>query len=124
MPHMLGKISGAVPRIDYQKELNRAAHLIQQPLGQVIGGTFHGVCYQWLRRYGERLGYPEGFTVMDRSDQGDLLSMLKERLGLKNLEGPFPRKETLAEILGATVNKALSLEDVLFREYPQFIPQR
>ncbi|MBI5789406.1 MAG: UvrD-helicase domain-containing protein, partial [Candidatus Schekmanbacteria bacterium] len=179
---MLGKISGAVPRIDYQKELNpaqyeavttldgpilviagagsgktrtlvyrlaylveqgvdpgsillltftrkasqemlnRAAHLIQQPLGQVIGGTFHGVCYQWLRRYGERLGYAEGFSVMDRADQGDLLSMLKERLGFKSLEGPFPRKETLAEILGATVNKNLTLEEVLNRDYPQFLP--
>ncbi|MFZ5451525.1 MAG: ATP-dependent helicase [Thermodesulfobacteriota bacterium] len=107
-----------------QEMLNRAAHLLQQPLGQVMGGTFHGVCYQWLRRYGARLGYSDGFTVMDRADQGDLLNMLKERLGLKKMEGPFPRKETLAEILGATVNKNLSLEDLLYRDYPQFLPHQ
>ncbi len=104
-----------------QEMLNRAAHLIQEPLGQVMGGTFHGVCYQWLRRYGQLLGYSEGFTVMDRSDQGDLLAMLRERLGFKKSDGPFPRKETLAEILGATVNKNLTLEEVLDRDYPQFL---
>jgi DNA helicase-2/ATP-dependent DNA helicase PcrA len=105
-----------------QEMLSRAAHLIQHPLGQVMGGTFHGVCYQWLRRYGERLGYREGFTVMDRADQEDLLALLRERLGFKNLEGPFPRKETLAEIMGALVNKNLALEDLLYRDYPQFAP--
>ncbi len=53
--------------------LTRAVHLLNQALGQVVGGTFHGICYLWLRQYGERLGYPKGFTVMDRADQGDLL---------------------------------------------------
>src|SRR5512143_128742 len=52
-----------------QEMMSRAAHLIDQPLGQVMGGTFHGVCYHWLRQYGERLGYGGGFTVMDRTDQ-------------------------------------------------------
>ncbi|MHB8069816.1 MAG: ATP-dependent helicase [Desulfobaccales bacterium] len=107
-----------------QEMMGRAAQLINQPLGQVMGGTFHGVCYQWLRRYGEHLGYTQGFTVMDRSDQDDLMSMLKERLGFGKLEGPFPRKETLTEIMGATVNKNLSLEDLLYRDYPQFLPHR
>ena len=108
-----------------QEMLSRAADLIQRPMGQVMGGTFHGVCYHWLRQYGELLGYPrDGFTVMDRADQGELLNLLKDRLGLKSLPGPFPRKETIAEILGAMVNKALSLEVVLVRDYPQFLAQR
>ncbi len=104
--------------------LTRAVHLLDRPLGQVVGGTFHGVCYLWLRQYGQRLGYPKGFTVMDRSDQGDLLQMLKERLGFKQLSGPFPRKETMADILSAVVNKDLSLDGLLARDYPQFLEQR
>lgn len=104
--------------------LTRAVHLLNQGLGQVVGGTFHGVCYLWLRQYGERLGYPKGFTVMDRADQGDLLQMLKERLGYKQLSTPFPRKETVAEILGGVVNKDLSLDSLLTRDYPQFIDHR
>jgi DNA helicase-2/ATP-dependent DNA helicase PcrA len=61
---------------------------------------------------------------MDRGDQADLLQMLKERLGFKQLPGPFPRKETLAEILGAVVNKDLSLDHLLVRDFPQFLDQR
>ena len=103
--------------------LHRAARLIDRPLGEVMGGTFHGVCYQWLRRYGERLGYGAGFTVMDRTDQGDMLMMLRDRLGFKGLEH-FPKKETVAEILSAMINKDLSLEMALAREYPQFLQHR
>ncbi|MEJ2091017.1 MAG: ATP-dependent helicase [Syntrophobacterales bacterium] len=104
--------------------LTRAADLLQRPLTQVMGGTFHSVCYHWLRQYGKLLGYPEGFTVMDRDDQGHLLALLKEQLGLKGMSGPFPRKETLADILSAAVNKNLSLETILARDYSQFLEQR
>ncbi|MGQ9687735.1 MAG: ATP-dependent helicase [Desulfobaccales bacterium] len=104
--------------------LNRAAELLDRPLTQVMGGTFHSVCYHWLRRHGRLLGYPEGFTVMDRDDQGRLVADLKERLGLKSTAGPFPRKETLADILSAAVNKNLSLGAVLARDYPQFLELR
>jgi len=107
-----------------QEMLTRAAHLLDRPLTQVMGGTFHSVCYHWLRQYGGLLGHPEGFTVMDRADQEHLLAMLKEQLGLKGLPGPFPRKETLAQILSDLVNKGLSLEGLLARDYPQFLDQR
>jgi DNA helicase-2/ATP-dependent DNA helicase PcrA len=107
-----------------QEMLSRAAELLQRPLTAVMGGTFHSVCYHWLRQHGALVGYPEGFTVMDRDDQAHLLQLIKEELGLKSVSGPFPRKETLADILGAAVNKNLSLETVLARDYPQFLEQR
>ncbi len=103
--------------------LSRAADLLQRPLTQVMGGTFHSVCYHWLRRYGSLLGYPEGFTVMDRADQEHLLSLLREQLGLKAAGSPFPRKETLAEIISGLANKNLTLEGLLARDYPQFLEQ-
>jgi DNA helicase-2/ATP-dependent DNA helicase PcrA len=103
--------------------LGRAAELLHRPLTQVMGGTFHAVCYHWLRRYGHLLGYPEGFTVMDRSDQEHMLSLLKEQLGLKSPAGPFPRKETLAEIASGLANKGLTLEGLVARDYPQFLAQ-
>jgi DNA helicase-2/ATP-dependent DNA helicase PcrA len=103
--------------------LGRAADLLQRPLTQVMGGTFHSVCYHWLRLWGRLLGYPEGFTVMDRSDQEHLLSLLKEQLGLKTAAGPFPRKETLAEIASGINNKGLTLEGLVARDYSQFLEQ-
>ncbi len=107
-----------------QEMLSRAVHLLDRPLGAVTGGTFHSVCYQWLRQYGERVGYPHGFSVMDRSDQGDLLQMLKERFGFKHPAGSFPRKETMADIFSAVVNKSSSLDVLLARDYPQFLVRR
>jgi DNA helicase II / ATP-dependent DNA helicase PcrA len=104
--------------------LNRAADLLQRPLTAVMGGTFHSICYHWLRQHGKLLGFPAGFTVMDRDDQGRLLADCKEKLGLRNLSGPFPRKETLADILSAAVNKNLSLGQILARDYLQFLEQR
>ncbi|MFP3866615.1 MAG: ATP-dependent helicase [Desulfobacteraceae bacterium] len=104
-----------------QEMLTRAAHLIDQPLHQVVGGTFHSVCHRWLRRYGNRLGYDSGFTILDRSDQGDLLQLLREPLKTNTGPGQFPRKETIAELFGAMVNKNLSLEILLAQNYPQFL---
>ena len=107
-----------------QEMLTRAVHLLNQHLGAVTGGTFHSVCYQWLRQYGDRVGYPHGFSIMDRSDQGDLLQMLKERFGFKHPAGAFPKKDTMADIFSATINKSISLEALLIRDYPQFLAQR
>jgi DNA helicase-2/ATP-dependent DNA helicase PcrA len=107
-----------------QEMLSRAVHLLDRPLGAVTGGTFHSVCYQWLRQYGDRVGYPHGFSVMDRGDQGDLLQMLKERFGFKHPAGSFPKKDTMADIFSAAVNKRATLEGLLSRDYPQFLGRR
>jgi DNA helicase-2/ATP-dependent DNA helicase PcrA len=103
-----------------QEMLHRATQLIDRPLQQVAGGTFHAVCHGWLRRYGSRLGYNTGFTLLDRHDQGDLVRLMRERLEIKASPGQFPRRETLVEIFGALVNKDLDLENLMNREYPQF----
>ena len=107
-----------------QEMLSRAVHLLDRPLAAVTGGTFHSVCYQWLRQYGDRVGYPHGFNIMDRGDQGDLLQMLKERFGFKHPAGSFPKKDTMADLFSAVVNKSMTLEAVLIRDYPQFLAQR
>jgi DNA helicase-2/ATP-dependent DNA helicase PcrA len=106
-----------------QEMLHRASQLIDRPLQQVAGGTFHAVCHGWLRRYGSRLGYNSGFTLLDRHDQGDLVRTLQDRLEIKASPGQFPRRGTLVEIFGALVNKDLDLETLMAREYPQFINQ-
>ena len=106
-----------------QEMLHRASQLIDRPLQQVAGGTFHAVCHGWLRRYGSRLGYNTGFTLLDRHDQGDLVRLMRDRLEIKASPGQFPRRETLVEIFGALVNKDLDLENLMNREYPQFSSQ-
>ncbi len=106
-----------------QEMLHRASQLIDRPMHQVAGGTFHAVCHGWLRRYGHRLGYETSFTLLDRHDQADLVRMLRDRLPLKAGPGQFPRRETLVQIFGALINKNLDLDVLMEREYPQFVEQ-
>ncbi len=106
-----------------QEMLHRASLLIDRPLHQVAGGTFHAVCHSWLRRYGHRLGYDSSFTLMDRHDQADLVRMLRDRLPIQAGPGQFPRRETLVQIFGALINKGLDLDVLMKSDYPQFAEQ-
>ena len=63
---------------------NKAAGEIKSRLVSTFGdesvasdiwsGTFHSVCMRILRRYGDRLGYAQGFTVYDTEDTKKALS--------------------------------------------------
>lgn len=64
---------------------NKAANEMKQRLEKKVGadnaaeiwsGTFHSICMRLLRRYGERIGYPSGFTIYDTDDQKKLLSAI------------------------------------------------
>lgn len=62
---------------------NKAANEMKQRLEKMVGsenaaqiwsGTFHSVCIRLLRRFGERIGYPRGFTIYDADDQKRLMT--------------------------------------------------
>ena len=46
---------------------------------EIWAGTFHSICVRLLRRFGDRLGYAQGFTIYDTDDQKKLIvSILKD----------------------------------------------
>ncbi|MBQ9692233.1 MAG: UvrD-helicase domain-containing protein [Clostridia bacterium] len=66
---------------------NKAANEMKQRLEKRVGdkaaeiwaGTFHSICVRLLRRFGDRLGYAQGFTIYDTDDQKKLIvSVLKD----------------------------------------------
>ncbi|MEM6569585.1 MAG: UvrD-helicase domain-containing protein [Planctomycetota bacterium] len=74
---------------------NKAAAEMRERLGKLVGkdkasaviaSTFHSYCLRTLREFAEAIGYPEGFTIADASDQ---LSILK--LSLRELHIPEAR---------------------------------
>jgi DNA helicase-2/ATP-dependent DNA helicase PcrA len=86
---------------------------------RVVGGTFHAVAAQLLRRYGHLIGLDPGFTVMDASDTTELLGLVRHDLVLHaGTASRFPRKETLASILSQVANTQLRLSEVLARSFP------
>ncbi|MDH5563738.1 MAG: UvrD-helicase domain-containing protein, partial [Nitrospirota bacterium] len=58
-----------------QEMLERVGVLIGLRSQQVSGGTFHSVANLLLRRYGRPVGLEPGFTILDRGDSEDLLSL-------------------------------------------------
>jgi len=97
--------------------LRRAAGLLDGRCEQVSGGTFHSFANTVLRRHGRELGLQPSFTILDRGDSEDAIGLLRARLGLDRKDKRFPRKQTIAELFGAAVNKSLTLPQLFEDSY-------
>lgn len=81
-------------------------------------GTFHAIANRLLRRHGGALGLHDGFTVLDRSDSADLLSLVRTDQGLAAKARRFPQKGTCLAIYSRVVNSGGELEDCLHKNFP------
>lgn len=69
---------------------NKAAGEIRERLVNAIGDeassiwafTFHSACARILRRYGDRLGYSNHFTIYDADDQKRVMKRTQKQLGI------------------------------------------
>jgi DNA helicase II / ATP-dependent DNA helicase PcrA len=104
-----------------QDMLRRAASLLDHRCEKVAGGTFHSFANATLRRYATLLGFETGFSILDRADSEDIINLVRTRLKLNFKERRFPRKRTIAGIFSKAVNKGLSVEDVVFDDYSNFV---
>jgi DNA helicase-2/ATP-dependent DNA helicase PcrA len=103
-----------------QEMLRRAASLLDHRCEKVSGGTFHSFANAVLRRYASKLGFEDGFSILDRADAEDVINLVRTRLKLNFKERRFPRKRTIASIFSKAVNKGRSIEDIVFDDYPNF----
>ena len=103
-----------------QEMLKRASELLDNRCERVSGGTFHSFSHTVLRRYASKIGFDRDFSIIDRTDSGQLISMLRKEMGAFSRDRSFPRKQTLANIFSRSVNKVLSVEDVVLNDYPHF----
>ena len=96
---------------------NKAAKEIKERLVAAIGenetadiwaGTFHSICMRILRRFGDKVGYSQGFSVYDTDDAKKLICECMKTL---NIDEKFlPPKEVLAKISRAK-DELLTPED-------------
>ena len=71
---------------------NKAAREIKERLTATLGeggaaedvwaGTFHSICVRILRKYGDRIGLPQGFSIYDTADQKRLVSDVMKELNI------------------------------------------
>lgn len=99
----------------------RATSMLDNRCQQVVGGTFHWLANRVLRRYGKFLSLGSDFSIIDRSDGEDVLNFLVGKLGFRDQNRRFPKKGTISDIFSKSVNRDETLEQVLAREYEQFL---
>jgi DNA helicase II / ATP-dependent DNA helicase PcrA len=80
--------------------------------------TFHSVGSRILRLYAKHLGLDPSFTVLDRSDAGDLMDVVRHELGFSAKDKRFPRKDVCLAIYSYRVNTRLSLKQTLEEQFP------
>lgn len=81
-------------------------------------GTFHAIGARLLRSYARQIGLSPDFSIHDRGDTEDLLSLVRHDLGLSEKSLRFPLKGTCLSIYSLALNSRASLENVLARHYP------
>ncbi len=101
--------------------LRRAEAILDERCRRVAGGTFHSFANLVLRRYGQKLGYEGGFTILDRADAADLVGLLRTEGGYDRQGRRFPRKDTILDLFSKQVNTHRPLADLLAEDYPQFL---
>jgi ATP-dependent DNA helicase UvrD/PcrA len=97
--------------------LERAAALVGNDCGRVCGGTFHSFANRVLRRYAREVGREPSFTILDRGDAEDVIQLLRTGMGLDRKDRRFPKKQTIAEMFSAVVNKSAPLGMIVESEY-------
>lgn len=105
-------------RAAYEMLARAAAHNDQAR--QVEGGTFHSFAYKILRHYGKTIGLNNSFSILDEADAETALWRCASKLNLLETGQRFPKKTTLRQIVSMSINKQLSLETVVEKEYPHF----
>ena len=101
--------------------LRRASILLDYRCEQVSGGTFHAFANNLLRKYAPAIGYERNFTILDQGDAEDTINLIRTRLKLDTRERRFPKKETLYDLYSKSVNRLVSLTDLLNVDYPHYL---
>lgn len=85
-------------------------------------GTFHAVASRLLRMYGEAVGVPKDFTIIDEDDKKSLLkNIIKEFFGAIDVKR-LPSPSVVNEIFSFATNSQISLEESLERKAPDWEP--
>ena len=122
-------VCGADPRrILLLTFTRRAAEIMTRRAEQIAkggvrppwAGTFHSVANRLLRQHASAVRLDPSFTVLDRSDAGDLLNVVRNELGLSRQASRFPKKDTCLAIYSHAVNAGQAVEQTLERAFPAY----
>ncbi len=101
--------------------LQRVQDLTGVEPGRFWGGTFHSIGNRALRIYGDAIGLPKNFTILDADESESLLKQTVEtenKLFFKDKTNPKPGP--LFNVLSLARNTQRSIADTVERQFPQY----
>ena len=101
--------------------LHRVHDLTGVEPGRFWGGTFHSIGNRALRIYGEAIGLPKNFTILDADESESLLKQVVEtenKLFFKDKTNPKPGP--LFNVLSLARNTQKPLDETVERYFPQY----
>lgn len=99
-----------------QEMLHRAEAILGRPLHGTSGGTFHSFAYATLRMNTHDVGYPNGFTLLDRGDSESIVRDLRKDLELGKGDKSYPKKNTLLDMITKSRNKERPMDAIVEQE--------
>ena len=101
--------------------LHRVHDLTGVEPGRFWGGTFHSIGNRALRIYGDAIGLPKNFTILDADESESLLKQVVEtenKLFFKDKTNPKPGP--LFSVLSLARNTQKSIVETVERYFPQY----
>lgn len=95
---------------------NKAASEMRERVDNIVGfgseavwvATFHSTCVRILRRYIDRLGYDNNFTIYDTDDQKNLMKDVRKKL---NIDSKQMTEKYLLNVVSKCKNEMVSPEE-------------
>jgi DNA helicase-2/ATP-dependent DNA helicase PcrA len=98
--------------------MRRVEGLIGRNIHGLWGGTFHHIGNIVLRRHCQRIGYKEGFSILDREDAKDLFDICLAEI--KNKGAIVPKGSVLSDIYSLTKNRGAGIHELIPLRFPHF----
>ncbi len=101
--------------------LHRVNDLTGVEASRFWGGTFHSIGHRALRMFGEDIGLPKNFTILDAGEAETLLKQTVEtedKAFFKDKTNPRPGP--LFSVISLSRNTQLSIADTIEQHFPQY----
>ncbi|MFT6398590.1 MAG: DNA helicase-2/ATP-dependent DNA helicase PcrA [Bradymonadia bacterium] len=99
----------------------RVRELVGAAARAVWSGTFHAIGRRILREFGDVIGYPKNFGILDREDGSSLMRQCIAEQVTNRAEIRFPKASLVIRVLSAACNTGRPIGDLLTERYPRFV---
>ena len=97
--------------------LHRVEVLLEKPLTSFWGGTFHSICARMLRREAETIGFGRSYTILDREDAREIMSIVRAEQPKNYIQKRFPQAAMISDIVSLGKNMRMPITELLARRF-------